>query len=91
MYGDFTGYPPLLLHAGEIEVLLDDAVQLHARAKAANVDVRLEIFPNMIHVFPVVAPFIVESRKAHRDIEAFIHKHTYHRPQSILSLNTNEG
>jgi acetyl esterase/lipase len=51
VYGDLRGLPPLLIHAGEDEMLRDDAERISERAKAAGVDVRLEIYPRMWHVW----------------------------------------
>lgn len=50
-FGDWRGLPPLLVHAGEDEILRDDSVQIEKLAKAAGVDVRLEIYPRMWHVW----------------------------------------
>ncbi len=51
--GDWHGLPPLLIHAGEDEILREDAVRVEELAKAAGVDVRLEIFPRMWHVWQI--------------------------------------
>ncbi|MCL1871800.1 MAG: alpha/beta hydrolase [Promicromonosporaceae bacterium] len=48
---DLTGLPPLLVQAGSHEVLLGDSVRLAAAAAAADVDVRLEVTPDVPHVF----------------------------------------
>lgn len=63
VYGDWQGLPPLLIHAGEDEILLDDATRIAAAARAAGVDVRLETFPRMWHVFQLflALPQAVES------------------------------
>ncbi len=63
VYGDWHGLPPLLIHAGEDEVLLDDAVRIAAAAGAAGVDVRLETYPRMWHVFQIfmALPQAIES------------------------------
>ena len=53
LLGDLRGLPPLLVHAGEDEMLRDDAVRLEERARAASVDVRLEIYPRMWHVWQI--------------------------------------
>lgn len=50
-FGDLRGLPPLLVHAGEDEILLDDAIRLVSLAKAAGVEARLEIYPRMWHVW----------------------------------------
>ena len=42
LFGDWRGLPPLLFHAGSTEMLLDDSVRAHDRARAAGVDARLQ-------------------------------------------------
>lgn len=51
VYGDLRGLPPLLVHAGEDEILREDAIRIASLAQAAGVDVRLEIYPRMWHVW----------------------------------------
>jgi acetyl esterase/lipase len=51
IHADLRGLPPLLIVAGEAEVLLDDARAIAARAKAAGVAVTFEIEPDMIHAW----------------------------------------
>lgn len=51
VFGDWHGLPPLLIHAGEDEILRADAVRAEELAKAAGGDLRLEIYPRMWHVW----------------------------------------
>ncbi|MGW7253589.1 alpha/beta hydrolase [Streptomyces sp. NPDC054834] len=51
VFADLTGLPPLLIQVGSREVLLDDAVRLAGRAGADDVDVTLEVWPEVPHVF----------------------------------------
>ncbi len=51
VFGDWHALPPLLVHAGEDEILRADAVRVEELARAAGVDVRLEIYPRMWHVW----------------------------------------
>ena len=51
VFGNLRGLPPLLVHIGEDEILCDDAVRIASLAKSADVDVRLEIYPRMWHVW----------------------------------------
>ncbi len=50
-FGDLRGLPPILVHAGEDEILREDAVRITKLARSAGVDVRLEIYPRMWHVW----------------------------------------
>ena len=54
LYGEFNGLPPLLIFAGEVEVLLDDAKALHEKARAAGVESRLITAPDMAHDYPMM-------------------------------------
>lgn len=61
---DLTGLPPLLIQVGSAEILLDDAVRLAGVAGAANVGVRLEVWPNMPHVWHAFGFMLEEGRHA---------------------------
>jgi len=60
-HADLTDLPPLLIHVGDHETLLDDSTMLAERAAAAGVDVELWIAPEMIHVWHVFAGMVPES------------------------------
>ena len=64
LFADLRGLPPLLIQVGSEEVLLDDAVQLAERAKAAGVDTTLEVWDEMIHVWHWFLPLLDEAEKA---------------------------
>src|SRR5581483_723286 len=55
VYGDPAGLPPLYLLAGGAEILRDDAVRVAEAARARGVDVTLEVWDDMPHVFPAFA------------------------------------
>lgn len=61
---DLTGLPPILVQVGAHDVLEDDSVNFHARAKASGVDCTLEIYPGMPHVFHFMAGAIPEADEA---------------------------
>ncbi|MGF2075809.1 alpha/beta hydrolase, partial [Enterococcus casseliflavus] len=60
-HGDLSGLPPLLIHVGDHETLLDDSIMLAEAAASAGVEVRLEVVPEMIHVWHVFAGLVPES------------------------------
>jgi epsilon-lactone hydrolase len=72
LHADLSGLPPLLIHVGTAEVLLADSVRLAERARAAGVDVRLEAWDDLIHVFQAFAPMIPEALEAIDGIGAFV-------------------
>ncbi|MCM1134221.1 MAG: alpha/beta hydrolase [Clostridium sp.] len=51
IFGDFAGFPPTYIQAGENEILLSDSVMLHKKMIKENVSVKLDIFKGMWHVF----------------------------------------
>ena len=55
IFADLKGLPPICLQVGEDETLLDDSRALAERAKAVGVEVRLEVFPGMLHSFQMMA------------------------------------
>lgn len=72
LYGDYQGIPPLLIIVGGAETLRDDSVQLAERAKAAGVDVTINVVPDQLHIFPVFSSFLPEARQALEDIGSFV-------------------
>jgi hypothetical protein len=74
VFGDWRGLPPLLLHAGEDEVLRDDAVRIEDLAKEAGVDVRLEIYPRMWHVWQLHLT-LLQAVQSLDDIAQFLTSH----------------
>jgi acetyl esterase/lipase len=70
--GDLSGLPPLLAQVGSAETLLDDAVRIVARAGAADVPASLEIWPHMIHAWPLWADQLEAGRAALKSAGAFI-------------------
>src|SRR5438876_2897591 len=74
VFADLRGLPPLLIHVGSDEVLLDDAVQLAERAKAAGVPATLEVWDRMIHVWHWFLPMLEEAETAIETIGRFCRK-----------------
>lgn len=72
LYGDLKGLPPLLILVGTSEVLLDDSTRFAERAKAAGVSVELEVWDEMIHIWPYFAAILPEARQAIDRMGAFI-------------------
>ena len=64
LFADLRGLPPMLIQVGDHETLLDDSRTLDKNAKAAGVDVTLEVWPEMIHVWHLFHPVLPEGVKA---------------------------
>jgi monoterpene epsilon-lactone hydrolase len=72
LYADLRVLPPLLIQVGSAETLLDDAVRIASRAGAADVAAILEIWPHMIHAWPLWSARLEEGRRALASAAAFI-------------------
>jgi len=72
IYADLAGLPPLLVQVGTAEVLLDDSLRLVERARAAGVDVSLDVAHDMIHVWHLFAPILDEAGEAIARAGAFL-------------------
>ncbi|MEA3215462.1 MAG: epsilon-lactone hydrolase [Acidimicrobiia bacterium] len=64
LHGDLKGIAPLYIQVGGDETLLDDSTRLADRARQAGVDVRIEVFPEMQHVFQMAAGNMPEADEA---------------------------
>jgi monoterpene epsilon-lactone hydrolase len=74
LYADLRGLPPLLIHVGEDETLLDDSRRLAERARQADVKVELKIWSAVPHVWPMFHRWIPEGRESLREASAFLVK-----------------
>jgi acetyl esterase/lipase len=72
LFADVTGLPPLLVQVGTAELLLDDSRRFAELAKAAGVDVTLEIWDDMIHVWHSFADLLPEGREAVARIGSYV-------------------
>ncbi|MGH2668100.1 MAG: alpha/beta hydrolase fold domain-containing protein, partial [bacterium] len=72
IHADLSGLPPLLIHVGGREVLLDDAKNLAAKAKTDGVDVTLEVHDEMIHVWHVLTGLAPEGDEGVRRVAEFV-------------------
>jgi acetyl esterase/lipase len=78
LYADLSGLPPLLIHVGADEVLLDDSTRLAERARAAGVHVELKIWPVVPHAWQLAPHLIPEARRSLRESAAFLRAHAAH-------------
>ena len=73
VFGDYRGLPPLLIQVGEHEMLRDDSLRVAKKAQTDGVEVKLEIWPGMFHVFQSHDPLLPEGKEAVDHIAQFIH------------------
>jgi monoterpene epsilon-lactone hydrolase len=75
LFADLRGLPPLLIQVGSYEILLDDAVQLAAKAADDDVAVTLRTFPGAPHVFQGFSAVLAEGARALDEVGTFIRTH----------------
>lgn len=69
---DYTGFPPLYIQASGHETLLDDALDVARVAANAGVEVRLDVFPEMQHVFQYCTGTVPEADAAVAALAAWV-------------------
>jgi acetyl esterase/lipase len=72
LYANLTGLPPVLIQVGSAETLLADATRLAAAAGAADVAVTLEVWPHMIHAWPLWNAHLEPGRQALAEAGTFM-------------------
>ncbi len=75
VFANVAGLPPTLVQVGDDEILLSDSTRIAEKMKAAGVEVELQIFPEMWHVFQLFVGKMPESRVAVDKIGDFIKAH----------------
>jgi acetyl esterase/lipase len=75
LYADLRGFPPMLIQVGSAETLLADATRLAAGAGETDVRVTMEIWPHMIHAWPLWNAQLEPGRRALASAGAFIREH----------------
>jgi acetyl esterase/lipase len=72
LFADLSGLPPMLIHVGSDEALLDDSRVLADRGREAGVDITLKIYDGLWHVFHHSGIEIPESRQAIDEIGSYL-------------------
>ncbi len=72
LFADPKGLPPLLVQVGGAEILLDDSTRFVEAAREQGVDVELEVWDDMFHVWHYYADWIPEGREAIEKIADFV-------------------
>jgi len=76
LFADLHGLPPLLLHVGGREALLDDTIRVADRARAAGVEVTVEVIDGAIHIWQYFGPDLPETVASDADAGRFLTAHT---------------
>ena len=76
LYANLQSLPPLCIHVGTVETLLDDVTRLAERAKTSGVDVILEVWEDMIHVWHLFAAMLPEEQQTIKRVGTYIQQRT---------------
>ena len=74
LFGDLRGLPPIYIQVGEDEMLLDDSIRFAEKAKAAGVDITLDVYAEMFHVFQAFWLVLSLAKKANAQLGQFLNK-----------------
>lgn len=74
VFGEYDGFPPMLMQVGECEMLLSDTITVSEKAKAAGVDVAMHIYPGMFHIFQKGMNMYPESKMAWDEVGRFLRR-----------------
>ena len=85
LYADLADLPPLLIQVGDRETVLDDSVMFADLARAAGVDVSLEVWDGMIHVFQMFGAELPEAHQAIASIAGFLNRHLHIKAERASS------
>lgn len=74
MFADLRGFPPVLIQVGSSETLVDDSVRFARAAALVDVNVTLQVWPHMIHAWPMWNAKLAAGRDALADAGAFMRR-----------------
>ena len=72
LFADLHGLPPTFIQVGTEEILYDDSTRLEQKGRLTGMDISIEIWPGMWHVFQAFAPYVPEAKQAIDNIGKFI-------------------
>jgi acetyl esterase/lipase len=75
LHADLKDLPPLLIQVGDRETVLDDSVMFADKARTVGVDVELQVWDGMIHVFQMFGAELPEAHQAIASIAGFLSRH----------------
>jgi acetyl esterase/lipase len=85
LHADIKDLPPLLIQVGDRETVLDDSVMFADKARAAGVEVELQVWDGMIHVFQMFGAELPEAHQAIASIAGFLNRHLHIKAERASS------
>jgi acetyl esterase/lipase len=87
-FASLRNFPPIMVHAGSMEILRDDASRIGDRAAEAGTSVSVEIYDGMQHVFQA-DPHVPEARVSLQRLGQFIRQRT--APRALPSAEAAQA
>lgn len=78
LLGDLAGMPPILLHVGSNEVLLNDALNLESAIRLVAGSIHLKVWESLWHVFHANVQYLEVARQAVLETRHFLHQSMAH-------------
>jgi len=75
VYANLSGLPSFLVQVGDREILLSDSISLAERAREDGVDIELQVWEGMWHVWQLFAWYVPEAQQAIDNIGGFVQEH----------------
>jgi acetyl esterase/lipase len=75
-YADPKGLPPIFIQVSDSELIMDDSIRFEKKAKAAGVEIEVEVWHKMVHVWQAFSPILPEATKAIKKLGAYIEQKT---------------
>jgi epsilon-lactone hydrolase len=88
LYGDLAGLPPVRMHVGEDEVLLDDSLRYGERIESQGGTVQVHTWQGMTHVFPSNVALLHAAKEALDDIGNFLRQQFVGDPDDAGNLTS---
>jgi acetyl esterase/lipase len=85
LYGDLAGLPPVRMHVGEDDVLLDDSVRYGERLEQAGGTIQVHTWRGMIHVFPSNVALLTAAKEALDNIGEFLRWQLLGEPAAVAA------
>jgi epsilon-lactone hydrolase len=91
LYGDLAGLPPVRMHVGEDDVLLDDALRYGERFEREGGTIQVHTWQGMIHVFPSNVALLKAAKEALDDVGDFLNRQLLEDPVAVAACDARQN
>jgi monoterpene epsilon-lactone hydrolase len=85
LYGDLASLPPVRMHVGEDDVLLDDSVRFGERFEREGGAIQVHTWQGMIHVFPSNVALLKAAKEALDNVGEFLRWQLLGEPAAVAA------